>query len=73
MPSRDEVLEFSYIIGNMADEQKIPCIDAIIQYCETTGIELDIAATLISNKLKSRIRDEAMANNQLKKSSKLPL
>ena len=73
MPSRDEIVEFSYIIENAANDQKIPCLDAILQYCESTGIEIEIAATLISTKLKSRIREEAMSNNQLKKAAKLPL
>ena len=73
MPTRDEIMEFSYVIESMADDQRIPCMDAIIQYCEDIGMEVELAATLISTKLKSRIRDEAAAVNLIKKSSSLPL
>ena len=73
MPTRDEIMEFSYVIESMADDQRIPCMDAIIQYCEDIGMEVELAATLISTKLKSRIRDEASAVNLMKKSSSLPL
>ena len=73
MPTRDEIMEFSYIIENMADDQRIPCMDAIIQYCDDVGMEVELAATLVSTKLKSRIRDEVSAINLIKKSSSLPL
>ena len=73
MPTRDEIMEFSYIIENMADDQGITCMDAIVQYCEDITMEVELAATLISTRLKSRIRDEASAVNLIKKSSKLPL
>jgi hypothetical protein len=73
MPTKDEIMEFSYVIESMADDQKIPCMDAIVQYCEDIGMEVELAATLISTRLKSRIRDEASAANLIKKSSKLPV
>jgi Phage late-transcription coactivator len=73
MPTRDEILEFSYVIENMADDQRIPCMDAIVQYCEDVGMEVEVAATLISSHLKSRIREEAQAINLIKKTAKLPL
>jgi uncharacterized protein (DUF1499 family) len=73
MPTKDEIMEFSYVIESMADDQRIPCMEAIVQYCEDIGMEVELAATLISTRLKSRIRDEASAVNLIKKSSKLPV
>jgi hypothetical protein len=73
MPSRDEITEFSHLIERLADQQNVHCVEAIVQYCEDTGIEIEVAATLITTKLKARIREEAQSINLLKKTSKLPL
>lgn len=73
MATREEVSEFSTRILEMADEQGQPCMDVIIQYCNDTGIEVEIAATLISASLKARIREEAQSVNLIKKAAKLPL
>lgn len=73
MPSKDEIRDFSNTIREMADEQKIHCMEAIVQYCEKTGVEVEIAATLISSHLKARIKEEAQSVNLIKKSSRLPI
>lgn len=48
-------------------------MDAIVHHCEQTGMELDVASSLISSALKEKIREEAQDLNLLKKTSKLPL
>jgi hypothetical protein len=48
-------------------------MDAIVHHCETTGMEIDVASSLISPALKAKIREEAEDLNLMKKSSKLPL
>jgi hypothetical protein len=49
-------------------------MDAILEHCKETGFEIEVASTLISPKLKSMIRDEAMSMNMLKKEgASLPL
>lgn len=73
MPTKDEIKEFSTKIQELANTNNIHCMEAIIMHCETTGVEVEIAATLISPHLKSRIREEAQSVNLLKKTSKLPL
>ena len=73
MPSRDEIAEFSTLIEKLADDQGVHCMDAIIQHCEETGVEVEVAATLLSTHLKARIREEAQSINLIKKSSALPL
>jgi hypothetical protein len=54
---------------------KLNCtrLDAILEHCKNTGLEIEVASTLISAALKSRIREEAQENNMLKKQSKLPI
>lgn len=73
MATREEVAEFSTRILEMADEQGQPCMDVIIQYCDDTGIEIEVAATLVSASLKARIREEAQSINLIKKAAKLPI
>jgi hypothetical protein len=48
-------------------------MDAIIGYCEQTGMEIDVASTLVSSALKAKLREEAESLNLLKAKSKLPI
>jgi len=73
MPSKDEIREFSLRIEEIAEQYDIHCMDAIVQHCEETGIEIEVAATLISSHLKARIKEEAQSVNLIKKSSRLPI
>jgi hypothetical protein len=73
MPSRDEIKEFSVMIEQMATNQKVGLMDAICHHCKETGLEVEVAATLISSALKAKIKEEAQELNLIKKSSKLPI
>lgn len=73
MPTKNEISEFSDTINDIAERLRITRMDAILHHCEQTGMEVDIASTLISSALKSKLREEAQELNLLKKSSKLPL
>ena len=73
MPSRDEIKEFSVMIEQMATNQKVGLMDAICHHCKETGMEIEVAATLISSALKSKIKEEAQELNLLKKQSRLPI
>ena len=73
MPTKDEIREFSLKIEEIADLYNVHCMEAIVQYCEESGIEVEVAATLISSHLKARIKEEAQSVNLIKKASKLPL
>jgi len=73
MPSRDEIKEFSVMIEQLVTDKKLGYMDAICHHCKETGLEIEVAATLISSALKAKIKEEAQDNNMLKKSSKLPI
>ena len=73
MPTKNEISEFSNKILEMAEESNLSIMDSIVGYCEQTGMEIDVASTLISSALKAKLRDEAQELNLLKKSAKLPL
>ena len=75
MPTKDEMTTFSLTIETLVSKKNIPYMDAIIMYCEESGLEVELAAKLISGALKSKIQIEAEDLNFLPKSNttKLPL
>jgi hypothetical protein len=73
MPTKDEIRDFSVLIEELATKLRCTRMDAILEHCKETGLEIEVASTLISSALKARIREEAQENNMLKKTSKLPL
>jgi thymidine kinase len=73
MPTREEIKNFSMLIEKVAASEKIGLMDAICHYCKDSGLEVEIAATLISSALKAKIKEEAQSLNLIKKSSKLPI
>jgi len=73
MPTKNEISEFSDLVNKLADEHQITRMEAIILHCEQTGMEVDVASTLVSSALKSKIREEAQELNLLKKTAKLPV
>lgn len=73
MASKAEILEFSTMIQELASVLDITHMDAIVQHCNNTGLEMEVAATMLSIPLKAIIKEEAQNLNLLKKSSRLPL
>jgi citrate synthase len=73
MPTKNEIAEFSNMIVEQAEEMNTSIMDTIVHYCERTSMEIDVASTLVSSALKSKIREEAQELNLLKKNSKLPI
>lgn len=73
MPTKNEISEFSLMIEELAIRLRCSRMDAILEHCKETGLEIEVASTLISAALKGRIREEAQDANMLRKTSKLPL
>jgi hypothetical protein len=73
--SRDEIVTFSCEIERIVYDKDVSYMDAIILHCEETGLEVELAAKLISDTLKSKIKMEAEDLHFLPKSNtaKLPL
>ena len=72
-PNSEEIQKFSIMIEEMASELGCNRLDAILHHCENTGLEVEVAGTLIFNVLKSKIRGESEKENLVKKISKLPI
>ena len=73
MATREEKNNFSMMIMNMAIEEKIDHMDAITSYCERNNLEIEVAANLINESLKSIIEGEAMELRYLPRGGRLPL
>jgi phage-related tail protein len=74
MPTKDEITTFSLEIETLAKKKNMAYMDAVIEYCESIGLEVEVAAKLISGALKSKIKMEAEDLHFLPKSNtaKLP-
>lgn len=67
MATKEETLKFSQQIETLARNKSIPYMEAIVLHCEMTGMEIDIAAKLITGNLKSKITQEAQDLHFLEK------
>lgn len=73
MPTKEEIQTFSSTIEDVSMKYDLSLLDSICFHCEQTGLEIEVAATLISPILKSKLKEEAQDNNLLKKQSRLPI
>ncbi len=73
MPTKTEIAEYSDSIEKLTSKLGTPYLDAILWDCEKSGMEVDVASTLLSSALKAKIREQAQDANMLKRTSKLPV
>jgi len=73
MASKEEQRQFSALIESIVKDKRMSYLDAIIYHCEQIGFEIELAATLLTTPIKSKINDEAQAGNMIKKVRQLPL
>jgi hypothetical protein len=74
MPTKEEQKKFAFDIDSLVSNSDFNYIEAIVDHCKRTGLEIEVAASLINKNLKKRIESDAMDNNLLKvKSAKLPI
>ena len=71
--TKQEIKEFSELIEKINDELGTGYMDAITHHCEETGLEIEIASSLVSSALKAKIHDDAQEINLIKKTAKLPI
>lgn len=71
MPNEDEILSFSRMIEQFADNERIDILGAIVHYCEESKLEYDTASDLISSALKEKIRVQCVDVNLIRKESSL--
>ena len=55
MPTKDEMMKFAKEIDKLVAETDYNYIEAIVEHCKRTGLEIEVASTLINSNLKARI------------------
>lgn len=70
---QENMEDFFREIEDRVCKYDIGWLEAILEYCEDTGLEPDRVSKLISPNLKSKLEMEAKNLNFLDKSSKLPI
>lgn len=66
--------KFAKAIESLVANTDYNYIEAIVDYCKTSGLEIEVAASLCNSNLKSKLENDAMDKNLLKvKSSRLPI
>lgn len=69
------VQDFLQTIERIAEEKRIEHLDAILYYCQHTGLEIETAAELVRKnaKMKARVRQDAENAGYFPTSAKLPI
>ena len=74
MPTKDEMVKFARAIDGMVANTDLNYIEAIVEYCKKTGLEIEVAASLVNSNLKSKLSNDALDLNLLKeKGNRLPI
>jgi hypothetical protein len=71
--SLSDMEKFSDRINKIVQDDKLEYIDAIVHFCEESGIEVEIAAKLITPAIRQKIEFEAMQNRLIQKYPVLPI
>jgi hypothetical protein len=73
MATKDEMVIFAREIDSIVAETDYNYFEAIIEYCNRTGMEVEVASSLVNNNLKSKIKMDAQDLNLLPKTARLPI
>lgn len=71
MATKEEMREFAKAIEKIVAETEYNHIEAIVEYCNETGLELELAPSLINTNLKAKIESDAQDLNLLPKTARL--
>jgi hypothetical protein len=73
MPTKDEMFKFQQEVESLVTGTDYNYMEAIVEYCNQTGMEIELASTLVNKDLKAKIAIEAENLNMLPKASRLPI
>jgi hypothetical protein len=73
MPTKDEMFKFQQEIESLVTETDYNYLEAIVEYCNQTGMEIELASTLVNKDLKAKIAIDAENLNMLPKAARLPI
>lgn len=73
MPTKEEMFKFQEEIEKLISGTDYNYMEAIVEYCNRTGMEIEVASTLVSKDLKAKIEIDAQELNMLPKTHRLPI
>jgi hypothetical protein len=73
MPTKDEMYKFQEEIEKLVAGTDYNYMEAIIEYCNMTGMEIELASSLVNKDLKAKIEIDAQELNMLPKTRRLPI
>jgi hypothetical protein len=73
MPTKDEMFKFQQEIEKLVIGTDYNYMEAIVEYCNQTGMEIELASTLVNKDLKAKIAIDAENLNMLPKAARLPI
>ena len=74
MATKEEMRKFAIKIEGLVANTDYTYLEAIVQHCKDTGLEIEVAATLVNPTLKAKMQEQAEKANLLKvKTSRLPV
>lgn len=73
MPTKDEMYKFQQEIEALVEGTSYNYMEAIIEYCNMTGMEIELASILVNKELKAKLALVAEELNMIPKSSRLPI
>ena len=74
MATREEMRKFAVKIEGMVANTDYTYLEAIVEYCKQTGLEIEVAASLVNSTLEAKMQEQAEKANLLKvKTSRLPI
>ena len=73
MPTKEEMFKFQEEIEKIISGTDYNYMEAIVEYCNKTGMEIEVASTLVNKDLKAKIEIDAQELNMLPKTHRLPI
>lgn len=73
MPTKDEMMKFAKAIEQIVADTDYNHIEAIVEYCKQTGLEIEVASSLVNANLKAKIELDAQECNMLPRTARLPI
>jgi hypothetical protein len=70
MPTKDEIQNFSLMLREYASHRGVSLWDGLVHYCEKTGMESELAASLLNKTVRVDLQIELQDLNLLKKRGK---
>jgi len=73
MPTKEEMFKFQEEIEKLISGTDYNYMEAIVEYCNRTGMEIEVASSLVNKDLKAKIEIDAQELNLLPKTHRLPI